>query len=466
MKTLKKNILLSVVVILSMSFSACEIVEVDVVQDPNRPTSQSVLNDATPGQIQDLLTGLENKNRDIIDLRSGAYSLMGVFGRELYYFNSSDPNFITAWIQLPGSVNAEDNSSFFVDASMYEEPYQAVQLANLTLGAVANTNQLTEEAKSAASGFAKTIKAFQLLIPLHGQYQNGIRTEIPFEDPFQPGPFRSYDEALSDIRAILDDGAADLGAAGSTFPFVLTDGFDGFETPADLLEWNRAIAARVAIYAEDWGAAITATDESFMQLTEGESSMNLGVYHTFNGGNDILNPYFFTPTADENDLLVVHPSMLDDAETNDQRVANKFFQRAEAATNPDFTGPAIAYQHATFASATDDFPMIRNEELILIRAEALAQRNQGTDLTNAVDAINIVRNSWGLGNFISLDQDAIIDQVLFERRYSLWGEGHRWVDARRYDRLNQIPTNVDGGRIPTQIARPQGEIDWDEFTGN
>jgi hypothetical protein len=143
----------------------------------------------------------------MIDLRSGAYSLMGVFGRELYYFNSSDPNFITAWLQLPGSVNAEENSSFFVDASVYEEPYQTVQLANLTIGAVNNTDQLTEEAKNAAQGFAKTIKAAQLLIPLNVQNENGIRVDIPFEDPFQPGPFLEYDDALAEIRSILDDAA-------------------------------------------------------------------------------------------------------------------------------------------------------------------------------------------------------------------------------------------------------------------
>jgi hypothetical protein len=467
MKMFKIKIPTLLLAVVFAALSACEIVEVDDVQDPNRPTSQSVLENATPGQIQDLITGLENKNRDIIDQRSGAYTLMGVFGRELYYFNSSDPNFITAWLQLPGSVNAEDNNIFFVDASFYEEPYQGVQLANLTIGAIENTSQLTDAQKNAALGFAKTMKALQLLIPLNTQYQNGIRVEIPFEDPFSPGPFESYDDALAEIRAILDDGASDLNNAGTTLPFVLTDGFGTFDnSPASLREWNRAIAARAALYAEDWGAAITATNESFIDLTVGETNMNAGVYFTFNGGNDLINPFFFTPTADESDLIVVHPSMINDAEANDARVDNKFFQRATPASNPDFPGPTIEYQHSFINSATDDFPMIRNEELVLIRAEALAQRNTGTDLSDAVDAINIVRNSWGLGNFASANQSDIIDQVLFERRYSLWGEGHRWIDARRYDRLDQIengPAALDGGRIPTQVARPQGELDWEDF---
>ena len=143
MNKLKQHISVTLAAVVLVLFSACDIVEVKDVQDPNRPTSQSVLTNATPGQIQDLVTGLENRSRDIIDERGGAYTLLGVFGRELYYFNSSDPNFITAWLQLPGSVNAEDNSIFFADEGLYEEPYQGVQLANLTIGAVANTEQLT-----------------------------------------------------------------------------------------------------------------------------------------------------------------------------------------------------------------------------------------------------------------------------------------------------------------------------------
>jgi hypothetical protein len=57
--------------------------------------------------------------------------------------------------------------------------------------------------------------------------------------------------------------------------------------------------------------------------------------------------------------------------------------------------------------------------------------------------------------------------VLFQRRYSLWGEpwGHRWVDLRRYDRLNatNVDVSLDRGTIFKQLARPQAEINWDEY---
>jgi len=41
--------------------------------------------------------------------------------------------------------------------------------------------------------------------------------------------------------------------------------------------------------------------------------------------------------------------------------------------------------------------------------------------------------------------------MLNQRRYSLFGEGHRWIDMRRYNRLNTLP-----------IDRPGDDV-WEEF---
>ena len=87
----------------------------------------------------------------------------------------------------------------------------------------------------------------------------------------------------------------------------------------------------------------------------------------------------------------------------------------------------------------------------------------------AVEAINIIRNAAGIGNYSgATTQAALIDEILYQRRYSLWAEpwGHRWIDARRYDRLNQIPTRYDGGTIFTQFPHPQAELSWDQYSGN
>src|SRR5699024_4492802 len=118
------------------------------------------------------------------------------------------------------------------------------------------------------------------------------------------------------------------------------------------------------------------------------------------------------------------------------------------------------YQGNRFDSNTSPFPWIRNEELVLIYAEANAQLDT-PNLTEAVKAINDVRNTWGLSNFNSSDKNAIIDQILYNRQYSLWGEyGQRWIDAKRYDRLDQLPKQ--GGKIYHYLGRPNSEVNWNK----
>lgn len=460
-----KNLRINTVCILFMLvvFSACELVEVDPVNDPNRPSSGVILTDASRGDLQFLVTGMESANRLYNNGRADLTSLLGDFGRESYYLNSSDPNFISVWLQFPDEERAEENNNFFVDPSVYDAPYSAVRQADFIIEAASNSEAISDQERNGYTGFAKTLKAFQLLIPLNAQFQNGIRVELNVTNALEPGPFLGYDEALAAIRAILDDGAQDLANAGEDFAFDLTGGFDGFDNPASMRQVNRGIAARSAVYAEEWQDALDALDESFLELSEGAEVMNTGPALTFDGAPGQNNPYFFQANAPSSNLLVVHPSLLDDAETGDLRVENKFSERDEPASDPVLEGVQANFQDGRFAEPKSDMPFIRNEELVLISAEANAQL---TNFDDANDAINLIRNTWGLSDFNGSSTDEIIDQVLFERRYSLWGEAQRWIDARRYDRLDEIPTALDGGRVPTQFARPQGEIDFEDFLGN
>ena len=118
------------------------------------------------------------------------------------------------------------------------------------------------------------------------------------------------------------------------------------------------------------------------------------------------------------------------------------------------------YQDNRWASNLDPVKFIRNEELILIYAEANAQLGNSTD---AVDAINIIRNTWGLDDYTgATTTDALVDEILFQRRYSLWAEGgHRYIDTRRYGRLDEIPTELEGGTVFESISPRNSEINWE-----
>lgn len=71
------------------------------------------------------------------------------------------------------------------------------------------------------------------------------------------------------------------------------------------------------------------------------------------------------------------------------------------------------------ARSTDPLPIIRNEELLLLRAEANIGRG---NLVPAETGINTVRAAAGLTP-ITLTAANAIDRLLYERRYSLFMEG-------------------------------------------
>ena len=51
---------------------------------------------------------------------------------------------------------------------------------------------------------------------------------------------------------------------GATVVFPLTGGFTGFEDAAGLTKFNRALAARVAVYRKQWARALTDLSASFL----------------------------------------------------------------------------------------------------------------------------------------------------------------------------------------------------------
>lgn len=436
--------------LLIAGITACDFFDPDVIDDPNNSSLEGVLNDASKAQLQNLVTGLEIRHRTA----TGSINIFSSFGREIYPTFASDPRFINQWIGQDPAADAENDPSFFGSGGTYTTPYRAIKQGNVLIQSAQNTDVITDAERSGILGFAKTIQAYQYLIPLNAQFSNGIRFDVA--DVTNLGPFLSYDDALQAIRDLLDEALTDLNAGGSSFVFTLTGGMSLFNTPATMADLNRAIAARAAIYAEDWGAAVTAAEAAapFFELAQGASVMNKGGYFVYGDPPDIFNPFFYTRNTTSIQLPTVHPELIADTLAGDLRVDNKFFLRDNPVV---LQGLTANYQDNRFATTGDPFPFFRNEELILIYAEALAQRNQGTDLVDAVNAINLIRNTWGLGDFVSANQSDIIDEVLFQRRYSLWLEGgHRWIDLRRYGRLNQLP--LDGGKIYNNIARPQSEL--------
>lgn len=460
MKRLKNIITVSTVLLLFIVNCDGSLIGSDNVNDPNNPSVQQVLQNATKPEVQNVITGLELRNRQYA---GGLIPLLGSFGREVWQFDSIDGRFTDEWLGIVG--NAEDDPSFFGSGDAYSTPYAAIRQSFLLLQVVDNTDILNETEKSSVRGFAKTIQGYQFLIPLLTQYQNGIRVSV--SDPQNLGPFESFEDALTEIRSVLDEGNQDLQNAGDRFFFNLSGGFSNFSDPASMAQLNRAIAARAAVYAKDWQGVLNVLSDAqpFFELAKGEDVMNKGAYLSFGNPPDVFNPLYIPRNVSPDNIMVVHPSMIEDTLAGDLRIDRKFFRRDTPVNNPSVPEEAF-YQDNRFDGVDAPIPMIRNEELILIYAEANIQLGAPQNLANAVEAINIVRNTWNLPDYSGpVTQQALIDEMLLQRRYSLWAEfGHRWIDMRRYNRLDEIDQNDKlVGTIFQQIARPQSEINSEDF---
>jgi hypothetical protein len=432
-------------------FYSCQL---DEIEDPNNPSITLVTKNATKGQLQTLITGLEASSRGYLSTTANA---LGTFGRDIWYFNYNDGRNVQYWT---GQVGGQPDANFYGVGSIYTSPYQAIKQANILINAVQNTDAVNAQEQLVYLGFAKTIQGYQYLVPANTQYKNGIRIDV--SDESNPGPFVGYEEALKAIKELLDEGYKNLIEAGvSSLPFTLTNGYASFSSVAGLAKVNRALAARLALYREDWEEALEALELSFFDL---EGNLNTGPAHVYGAPPESYNPFYYVLGADLRTLPVVHPLFVEEAIPGDKRITDKIYVREKEIINTVGTVPlASKYQDKRWVTNTTPIPYIRNEELVLIYAEASIHLKAWS---NAVKAINVIRNAAEIGNYTGLENEAaLIDEILLQRRYSLWFEpgGHRWIDLRRYNKLEEISTELDGGTVFIQLARPTSEVNWDNY---
>lgn len=403
----------------------------------NGPSVEDYIKNATPAQLNSLVTGslsgMRNNEAMYLDV-------VGVVGREMYRFSAADPRYVT---ELLGSGNTTLNNTGFYITNPWSSRYRTVKNCNVLIDAATNSTLISEEERKGYWGFGKTLKAFELLLNLNMTYNNGIRVDV--DDPNNLGPVLTYDESIAAIAALLDEASNDLSGATINFPLP---GFDGLNDAAGFTKFNRALAARVAVYRKLWTEALTNISQSFFGLTVG---FNVGAFEVFSSSSgDILNPAFF-PQNQNGEVRLAHPSYVPDLEDNDDRI-NKATLRDDPASNSGLQSDRDIW---VYTSSTAPIPIIRNEELILLYAEAKIQTN---DLSTATTALNVIRNGHGLDDYAGPQtQDALIDEMLNQRRYSLFFEGHRWVDMRRYDRLDELPIDRTGDDVWVEFPLPLTE---------
>jgi hypothetical protein len=215
----------------------------------------------------------------------------------------------------------------------------------------------------------------------------------------------------------------------------------------------QALLGKVYLYWEKWGDAVTQFDAALAGTPA--TQIAAGAYVTaFNtasvnqeslfeipfitstemsgvtGAND--SPFSYTNPSGRNSFSTFGGQTASDElmalfEAGDDR-RSMFFQfgGTSATASPVFNW--CAKYRGSVGAYTDNIKVIRFSDVVLMKAEALAEQNQFQAAADLVIALRARRNATT--NTVP-NTSAIKDYIQTERRRELFFEGHRWFDLKR-----------------------------------
>ncbi len=386
-----------------------------------------------------------------------------ILGREGYRLDTADPRFTTELLHGP-----LDPSNDAFGGGQWATQFRTIKSGYGILNVIGSAKLDTNAAKNTAAinsvrGYVHTIQALAFLMVLNSHTEDSIPIDVNHSLP-SLAPLVTNDSAYRHVISLLDSARTELQAAGTAFPFDPGPSFADFNTPATFLKFNRGLAARAWAYraspfkpgancAVCWDSAAAALGASFLAPA---ASLDLGAYISFGTGNqDTPNPLAQAPGSAIN---LVHPFIKDSAEFQSGSTTlrdRRFLARVTA--RPDTfslacLSSALSWIH--YPTPISSIPIIRNEELILLDAEAQWFKAVPNKLQAVADLNTIRQTSGGLvpTTVTAASTDSVfINDLLKQRLYSLLYEGgHRWIDMRRYGRLSQVKRDRPTGCAATK----------------
>jgi starch-binding outer membrane protein, SusD/RagB family len=328
-----------------------------------------------------------------------------------------------------------DATSAGTTSAMWFSNYSMIDQINRVLEAmpkVASVNATDDSRKNEIKGQLLALRAlglFELLQPYSKKYSAADPLGVPvlLKSDLLGKPARNtVAETIAQIESDLTTARTLLATpSAATFSdnFINQITVDG-------------IAARVALYKGDWATAktkaatvistavrplvsgstfagiwtdATLTSEVLFRLKRGGQSV--GANFTTSGGQVYLSP------SDKLNALYAAADIRKTAyigTLSGKRIVNKYFTSASGAR-------------------INDIKEMRIAEMYLIRAEAAARRNTGTDLADAAADLNLLRSNriTGYVNATFADQSSLITAIMEERFKELCFEGFRLYDLKR-----------------------------------
>lgn len=465
-----RRIIASLVTVTAVTAAGCNL----DLTNPNNPTLGGALTNpraATARMITGVMSTYRgNKAGQIVDFAS--------YGREIYNM------FITDGRQITGPYRDWRQNNAFTAGSQWAGRYGNYRNAYAAMQIITSTSALTDAEKAGGLGVLKTYIALDLLHVVEARGAIGAVVDMT-DDANAVLPIVSQDSALKWISAKLDEANTDLSNAGATFYFPIYAGFGSgvARTPAGFAQFNRAIKARTEAYRGSLGCGATCYNTALTALT-GTWIQDLTVANRDNGvyvvystaAGDALNVISFAVNSD----YYLHPGIdsIPGVGTDDRyrrKVALATSVCPTTYSSRTEVGVTATHRPCVYATNTTPVPVFRNEELVLLRAEA--EWFTGAQAAALVD-LNAVRDSSGSSNGgtsivrfpIPANDAEFVGDLLWQRTLSLLFEGHRFPDYRRFGRLAELGTlgqdGLAGFNVATSSVLPSQECDARARVGN
>jgi hypothetical protein len=423
------------------------------VTDLNNPSLGDILEKPlTAIGLQNLVTGYHDAQRAALGIAPANYiNFAEVMARDAYRIDASESRYVNEFL------NGTPDPSAFSGGGNFTTFFRNIRAANTILAVLPSipaSEGVSSQQQTAVRGMVKTMKAIDYYRAL--EYRDTLGIPFAVDAPLGSAlaPILCKTKVLANISSLLDSGYADLQAGGATFPVKLPPGYAGFSTPATFAQFNRGWKGKVELYraldhaaptgAAGFNAAITALNASFLNLSDPAT----GVYFTFSTAPGD------TPNQLVDGNLHLNPQVSDSLQAGDKR-GSKIIPISS------LTQQGLTYKSNFRVTQTNPIAYLKNEELVLLRAQAKVGLG---DLAGATADVNFVRSaSGGLAPLpVFANATEAISKILIEKRYSLLMESaHRLVDLRAYGLLNNTYFKKErtGDIFLKALPIPQNEAD-------
>ncbi len=430
------------------------------IPDLNNVSSTLLAGGLNGASVSLLATGLLNQDRGNFSERYLVFT--ETMARDMYRIDQAEPRWITE------TIGGTADPTSFVGGGLWAGYYSGIKSANNLTDNIGTAHDLSAGQQAATVGLAQTIKALQYWRVLETRDSLGLPIAVDNPITAPPAPFVCKADGLAYISSLLDSAYTSLQAADTAhFPFTVPPGFSlqgDYSTPALFGAFNRGLKGKIEYYrgmdhqhpnVASFATAIGALTQALGTLNA--ATLNNSVYYTYSTAPGETESPFAGDAS-----VHLNPEVEDSIQAGDLRAAKissactSLCSHYGVTADSDMAYAVISDQ----TNLTRPFPILKNAELILLRAQAEIETNA---LAAATADVNFVRTNLGglpaLATFGT--QAAGRTAVMYEKRYTmLFESAHRLVDLRAYGFLNaaHLRQETPGDVFQATLPIPQTEI--------